>query len=271
VQSFKLPSTTNAYVAIRAIDAAGNVGLPALAEFNSGVSLPAIGRCVHAAKAHTGEWAGSHCTVEAHAKGEYNFLAGPGPKPKLSGTLGSATLETVGGSKVTCSGGSTAGGFTSAKAESLTLTLTGCKRSTGGEACQSLGAKGGEIVTGALEGEVGFISGRATSKPVIGLDLKHEGALVTAECGSALSKSVLTVEGSVIGTVSPTAFMTLEQTIKFSAIAGLQSPERFEEGVKDTLLETLVSGSEKTTEQAGVTVTAKDASEEPMEIKTRVI
>ena len=75
----------------------------------------------------------------------------------------------------------------------------------------------------------------------------------------------------MIGTVSPTALMTLEETVKFNAIAGLQSPERFEEGVKDTLLETVVSGTEKTTEQAGLTVTAKDTSEEPMEIKTRVV
>ena len=95
--------------------------------------------------------------------------------------------------------------------------------------------------------------------------------MITAECGSGLSKSLLTVEGSVIGTVTPTAKMTLEETIKFKAIAGLQQPEHFEEGVKDTLVETLVAGTEKTTEQAGLTVTALDKSEEPMEIKTSVV
>src|SRR5207253_10104988 len=75
-QSFKLPSGTKAYVAIRAIDEQGNIGLPAVAEFNSGAALPAIGRCVHAAARRTGEWIGSKCTDEAHGTGEYNFLAG---------------------------------------------------------------------------------------------------------------------------------------------------------------------------------------------------
>src|SRR5207248_4635851 len=165
-QSFKLPSNTRAYVAIRAIDEQGNVGLPAVAEFNTGAALPAIGRCVHAAAPHTGEWRGTKCTSEARGKGEYNFLAGPGPKPKTTGTLGAATLETVGGAKVTCAGGSDAGEYLSSKRESRTLTLTGCKRASGGEACQSLGAKAGEIVTSALDGEVGFISGRGTRQSV---------------------------------------------------------------------------------------------------------
>jgi hypothetical protein len=270
-QSFKLPATTKAYVAIRAVDEQGNIGLPAVAEFNSGVALPAIGRCVHVATPHTGEWAGSHCTVERHGKGEYNFFAGPGPKKSISGTLGVATLETVGGSKVTCTGGSTTGEYASAKTETLTLTLTGCKRGSTGESCQSLGSGSGQIVTSALEGEVGFVSGRATRKPVIGLDLRHEGAWITAECGSGLSKSLLTVEGSVIGIVSKTAVMTLEETLKFKAKAGIQEPEHFEEGVNDTLLETLTSGTSKTTEAAGLTVTGIDKSEEPMEIKTRVV
>ena len=65
--------------------------------------------------------------------------------------------------------------------------------------------------------------------------------------------------------------MTLEETVKFKAIAGVQQPEHFEEGAKDTLVEKLVGASENTTEQAGLTVTALDKSEEPMEIKTSVV
>jgi hypothetical protein len=267
-QSFKLPAGTKAYVAIRAIDEQGNIGLPAVSEFNSGAALPAIGRCVFVE--HGGEWVGRKCTYEAHGKGHYNFLSGPGPKRKITGALGAATLETVGKAKVTCSGGSTAGEYTGGKTETLTLTLIGCKRSSG-EPCHSPGSSSGEIVTSALEAEAGFISGRASKKPVVGLDLKHEGPMIAAECGTGLSKTVLTVEGSVIATVSKTAVMTLEETLKFKAAAGLQEPERFEEDVKDTLLETLVAGTEKTTEQAGLTVTALDKSEEPMEIKTAAL
>ena len=103
------------------------------------------------------------------------------------------------------------------------------------------------------------------------LDLKREGPMITAECGAGLSKAILTVEGSVIGTVTPTAKMTLEETVKFKAVAGLQQPEHFEEGAKDTLVEKIAGVSENTTEQAGLTVTALDKSDEPMEIKTRVV
>src|SRR5258708_669010 len=119
-QSFKLPSGTSGYVAIRAVDEQGNMGLPAATEFNSGVALPAIGRCVHVESG--GEWIGTHCTVEAHGKGHWSFLAGPGPKKKITGTLGAATLETAGASKVTCTGGSTSGEYTGAKTETITLT-----------------------------------------------------------------------------------------------------------------------------------------------------
>jgi PKD repeat protein len=268
-QSFKLPAGMKAYVAIRALDEQGNIGLPAVAEFNPGVALPAIGRCLPAS-GRTGEWVGPKCTHDAHGKGRYNFFSAPGPKPKITGTLGAGTLETVGKARVTCSGGSTAGEYTGAKTETLTLTLNGCKRSSGG-ACQSAGSAAGEIVSLPLEGEVGFISGRATKRPVIGLDLKREGPMITAECGVGLSKAILTVEGSVIGTVTPTAKMTLEETVKFKAVAGLQQPEHFEEGAKDTLVEKIAGVSENTTEQAGLTVTALDKSDEPMEIKTRAI
>src|SRR5207302_6884304 len=135
--------------------------------------------------------------------------------------------------KTTCSGGSVSGEYTGGQKESLTLTLTGCKRA--GEACSSVGAGAGEIVSSALEAAVGYISGRGTKKPVIGLDLKREGALQTATCGSGLAKTVLTVEGSVIGVITPTARMRIEETLKFTASQGRQAPESFQEGAADTL------------------------------------
>ena len=76
-QSYTLPANVQTYVAIRAVDDQGNVGLPASAEYNPGAPLPALGRCVHAAAKNTGEWHGAHCVGFAHGKGSYNFLAGP--------------------------------------------------------------------------------------------------------------------------------------------------------------------------------------------------
>src|SRR5581483_4363403 len=66
-QSFALAAGAEQYVAIRAVDEQGNVGLPAVAEFNGGPPLPALGRCVKVAN-RTGEYQGSQCLTERHGK-----------------------------------------------------------------------------------------------------------------------------------------------------------------------------------------------------------
>ena len=265
-QSYTLPADVENYVAIRAIDDQGNIGLPASTEYNPGAPLPALGRCVKATVKNTGEWRGPRCVGFAHGKGPYNFLAGPGTAGKLTGTLSAVTLETLGGAKITCGGGSGQGEYTGAKTSTLTLTLTGCERMSDREPCQSAGAGSGQIATNALEGELGFItSGLKTS---VGLDLKHEPALATFECTTSglPGKELVSLEGSVIGSIKAIDGMVSGFTLAFKAKAGKQLPEAFEGGAKDTLTTSIVGG---TSEQTGLNATLTIADEEEFEIKAK--
>jgi hypothetical protein len=268
-QSFALPDATQRYVAIRAVDEQGNLGLPATAEFNSGPPLPSLGRCVKAAR-HTGEYKDAACVTEAHGTGGYNWLAGPGEHAKFSGQLGAVMLETVAGKKIACSAGASQGEYTGPGGETVTLTLSGCERPSTHAACQSAGSAPGQVVTSALEGELGFI--RSGEKPIVGLDLKREPALAALECASAApgGKEVVLLEGSAIGSVKAIDKMEAQLTQTFVAKHGVQKPEQFEQGVKDTLTTTIVAGLEKSGEQTGLSATQVAANEEPLEIKAKV-
>ncbi len=253
-------------MAIRAVDDQGNVGLPASAEYNPGAPLPALGRCVQAPAKKTGEWHGAHCVGYAHGKGSYNFLPGPGAAKKLTGKLGALTLETVGHAKITCQSGTGQGEYASSKGLTITLTLSGCERPSSHQSCQSVGSPNGQIVTSALEGELGFIT--SGLKIVVGLDLKHEPALATFECTTTglPGKEVVAIEGSAIGPIKVIDSMVSGFTVAFKATAGKQSPEQFEGAAKDTLVTSIVGGA---AEQAGLTATLTLTNEEPLEIKAK--
>jgi len=265
-QTYTLPANVEDYVAIRAIDEQGNVGLPASAEYNPTVALPALGRCVKAAVKKTGEWRGSHCVGFAHGKGAYNFLPGPGAGQKFTGQLGALTLETVGKAKITCNSGSAQGEYTGAKTLTVTLTLSGCERPSGHEPCQSIGGSSGQITTNALQGEYGFIS--SGKKLSVGLDLEHEPALASFECATAAlpGKELINLEGSAIGPIKKLDAMVPSFTVTYKATAGRQVPEQFEGTPKDTLLTAIVGGS---SEQTGLTATLTLTNEERLEIKAR--
>jgi len=265
-QSYTLPANVQTYVAIRAVDDQGNVGLPVSAEYNPGAPLPALGRCVKAAVKKTGEWRGPHCVGFAHGKGPYNFLPGPGAAKHLTGNIGGLTLETVGHAKISCQKGTGQGEYTSSKGLTITLTLSGCERPSTNQPCQSVGSPNGQIATSALEGELGFITSGA--KTVVGLDLKHEPALANFECATTglPGKEVVAIEGSAIGPIKVIDSMVSGFTVAFKATAGKQSPEKFEGAAKDTLLTSVVGG---TSEQTGLTATLTLTNEERLEIKAK--
>ncbi len=265
-QTYALPAGVETYVAIRAVDDQGNVGLPASAEYNPGAPLPALGRCVKAAVKKTGEWRGAHCVGFAHGKGADNFLPGPGAANKFTGHLGAVTLETVGQAKIACSSGSAQGEYTGSKTLAATITLAGCERPSTHEPCQSVGGASGQIATNALEGEYGFIS--SARKLSVGLDLRHEPALATFECTTAAlpGKELVNLEGSVIGSIKKFDSMVSAFTVTYKATAGKQLPEAFEGAAKDTLVTSVVGGS---AEQTGLTATLTLTNEERLEIKAK--
>jgi hypothetical protein len=265
-QSYTLPATVQTYVAVRAVDEQGNIGLPASVEYNPGPPLPALGRCVRAGVAKTGEWEGSRCVGFAHGKGGYDFLPGPGAARKLTGRFGAVTLETTTKAKIACSGGSAQGEYTGSEGLTTTLTLTGCERASDHQPCQSVGGASGQVVTNALRGQLGLISSAAT--PVVGLDLASQPSLATFECTSAgvAGRELLALQGSVIGRLVKIDEMVTGFTVTYSARSGRQAVESFEGGAADTLLTTTVGGA---SEPTGLTATLTISSEEPLEVKAK--
>jgi uncharacterized protein (DUF362 family) len=110
----------------------------------------------------------------------------------------------------------------------------------------------------------------------VGLDLKPA-APIAFDCGivSEETHALISLEGSVIGTIKPPNVMRATFKVVYTATGGKQIPEQFEGGVKDTLTLNKTIGLETTTEQAGLTIIGIEEkpkpliveNEEPIEIK----
>jgi alpha-tubulin suppressor-like RCC1 family protein len=237
--------------------------------------LPEFGRCVPVKKG-TGQYKGAQCLVPAGGKGTYNWLPGPGGKPKFAASAGPVTLETVGGLKVKCSSGDFTGEYTGTKTASVTLALVGCLNGATLQKCQTTPIKEAEIETPPIEAELGFIKGG--ERPQVGLDLKPAPP-IAFDCGTFGEEThmLVSVEGSAIGAIQPANSMRSTFKVIYTASKGKQVPERFEGGVTDTLTLQRTVGSTTTTEQAGLTIIGIEEkpkpliveNEEPIEIKAK--
>jgi hypothetical protein len=235
--------------------------------------LPTLGRCQKTVGEKQGKVTLYHggyvdpgCIEEnmPHT-GQYEWVPGPGPANKFTGTSAAVTLETVGKAKVKCAASHTEGEYTGAKSATATVTLTECSRVSTGAACQSAGAGAGEIRTPVLAATLGFIKDEPVGNELlmsVGWDLSHEPSVASAECGAA--KEPLLITGSVIAPVSTVNKMVAGYTLKYTQAAGKQIPEAFEEQPKDTLSASFGSGP---SEQAGLKATEKIANGEKLEIK----
>ncbi|HEX5224103.1 MAG TPA: hypothetical protein VFW29_03130 [Solirubrobacteraceae bacterium] len=236
------------------------------------LKLPEIGRCVKATSEKVGRETVSHglygdsgCTFEVPQHvGKFEWEPGAVAK-HFSGAGKTTTLETVGKKKVTCTGSSTTGEYTSTKTASLSITLTGCVNAVGKEPCTSSGASSGELRTGTMATELGFIKDVVTPegpRAALGWDLAQSPAFISATCGA--SKEALSVTGSVIAPITPIDKMVPAYSLAFKAKAGLQSPESLEEQPKDVLSARFGSGSG---EQAGLNGAIKVTNQEKLEFK----
>jgi hypothetical protein len=235
-------------------------------------ALPELGRCVKVTGVKEegetvfhGAFEDATCVAENLGNiGKYEWIPGPGPQSKFTGTSAATVLETVGHAAIKCSAGTFAGEYTGPKTSTETIKLTGCQRTSTKQACQSAGAAAGEIVSSPLEGALGFVQDSYEGETLhlsVGLDVKHSPSLVAAECG--FSKEAVVVEGSVIGPFGSVDKMVAANTVKYKASGGKQAPEAFEGGPTDTLLAHFGAGSE----QAGLTSTEKITNGEKLEIK----
>jgi len=235
---------------------------------------PEYGRCIRVPAEKVGKTTVYHggfaatCLVASGTHtGRYEWEAGVLKTPfKTKLTSGSVTLESaVKSSKMTCTGEASTGEYTGHKSVgAVVLTLTGCVRST--EKCSSTGAAAEEIVTNALEGELGVVELGATgASNKIGLDLypvEKTGPVMEFSCGV----NTVSVRGSVIVPVKANK-MSLTQALKAKASKGKQKPESFVGELKDVLE---VSFSGAPFEQAGLTLTATQTNEEAVEVNSVV-
>jgi hypothetical protein len=243
--------------------------------------LPEIGRCIKVGAG--GEFRGVRCLRSEPGAGNYSWFSGPGEKKKFSGTLKEPiTLEThgAGSAVISCGSAEAEGEYTGPKNLKVTkLVFHGC---AGAAPCENeVGSTVGEIGAKELEGELGFISHPKRLK--VGWDLKSASGsnLASFECGATeLSGKSLgngikrELQGSVIGRIEPLNRMIPEYALADELKKGVQFPERFEKGVKDTLT-TLVGekppGTGKTSE--ATTFVARDLikNEEPLEVLGRCV
>jgi|GEM_PF-754368 hypothetical protein len=175
-----------------------------------------------------------------------------------AGTI--ATLETVGRTKMTCTGESSAGSITGAKTvASVQIKLTGCE--SAGVKCTTAGLAEGELESTGLEGVLGIEritvkEGKETSH--IALDLYpvgRTGAFLEYTCNGG---SPQTLSGSLLAPVTA-GKMLASATLKYTATAGKQKPEQLEGGAPEFLTSSLF-------EEVGLTVASTQTSEEAIEI-----
>jgi hypothetical protein len=245
---------------------------------------PEFGRCV-LAPPKTGTYAGSHCIALATnpGKGKYNWLPGPGANPKFSVSVNTAVLSSTGAAKatITCPSGEAEGEYTGAKTVKLkTLVFRNCQKAGAKTVfesfCQNIGAFRGQITANELAGELGYIL-HVEKKTKVGLDLKAATgkAIASFECGGALEQgemgtglgTLYELEGSVIGRIKLLNRMTTENFVTYTVAGGAQVPEKFEGGVKDTLI--LLTGVAKTAEPATLATIAEVENGEALEVKSR--
>jgi YVTN family beta-propeller protein len=245
--------------------------------YTVGANAPEFGRCVKVPSekvgtktVYHGGFTAASCLVKSETHtGQYEWEAGvlnTHFTTKLKAAL-KVTLETVNGSKVTCTGETSTGEYTGLKTVGdVVLTLTGCELVSSKAKCASAGGATGEIVTKQLEGQLGIDTlGETAAKDKIGLDLfpvGKTGPLMEFSCAG----TTVSVQGSVIVPVTANK-MLLTVNVRASAKKGKQKPENFVGDLKNVFDESFNGAA---VEQAGLTFTTTQTNEEPVEVNSVV-
>jgi hypothetical protein len=241
---------------------------------------PEYGRCIKEGPKELSKYDNAKCLklasedpgseAEKLKKGNYVWHPGAPPKAGFTAALEPSTisnLETKVGTKVTCTGFSSAGKYTGFKTVSVQKTdFSGCE--SGGIKCNTVGAGVGVIKAKELEGELGVItSGVPHTKDKIGNVLWPAGGTPTSgsefaefACGGLPVK----VKNSIIAPVTANA-MKLTPKVKYTSSKGVQKPMRFEGG-PDTFLEGTVGAGPY--EPFGIAAKTIQTNEEGVEIRS---
>jgi hypothetical protein len=211
-------------------------------------ALPEVGHCVPVAVG-TGEYTGGNCiTRETGTKGKWNWMPASATENITFEGAGTAVkLATAGHATIECVVTNVTGTFTGPKTATAKMEFQGCKN-TLEEQCHSAGAEN-QIVSPPLEAELGFIRNEEVEGKLrikVGIDFKAQTPftqMMVYQCGEG-GLETASVEGSVIATDKPINTRTTKNNLFFSVkrLKQLQEPEKFQEGLKDTLTTTFTSG-----------------------------
>lgn len=155
----------------------------------------------------------------------------------FTGTVGPASLETKGGTKITCKAGTAKGEVTGAtKTENNITEFTGCE--TGGFPCENAGA--GVINTNNLAGSLGAVSSTKDGIRLYNQSTGRGGELAAFTCAGGAVKVV--VKGSVIGELTGASGKTVgegklpntKSELVFAQSHGIQKYTKFTEGEAGT-------------------------------------
>jgi hypothetical protein len=207
--------------------------------------FPEFGKCEAVAK---GAYLDAGCTERAatSTSGTFRWVKPlENPETVLSAG-GPAVLEDVNGNAVDCESSTSSWKLplrTNYKVIDAVIHFHGCHDPGLASSCHSEGAEPSEVVTGELEGFLGFVSGRETFEPVAGLSLlpmdkKVHKAFGQFKCGIRTITIGSRHGGgqSVISTIAPLNTMTSTFTRDYATSGvGVQAIERFQGGTLDIL------------------------------------
>jgi hypothetical protein len=249
------------------------LAISAVAAATASAEAPEFGRCLKTKAGGGTKYTTAKCTVVASGEKE-NFewssafgsakpLEQAGFTTKLKPET-IATLQTIGGTKVTRKGETSGGSYTGNKTVGgIILKFTGCE--TAGGQCNSAGKGAGVITWNELSGVLGiWRTGETKAKDKPGISLKPTTGEQLVEFACAGGGLSVQVRGAVILPVPGNA-MKLSTTVKLVAAKGKQTPERFVGGPQEVLECKFAAAA---CEQCGLSMTMIWTNEEKVEVST---
>jgi hypothetical protein len=256
---------------------------------------PEFGRCEKVAgemvgrrTVHHGAYSNPGCTkASPKVKGKYEWFPGV-VKAHFTAVSEPGTkvlFEIVDGKKISCTGETDSGEYTTPKLEqNVVFTFTGCnfEERLGVEnltyPASSEGAKEGEIVTEPTECELGVVGKGATpAMDNLGLSCAEEGEFMWLKWkvrGYIAYEYELCLRGWWFLTTKANSMSISPTTLKSAQSKGVQKIERFVEGPPEPLEATLNQGPEPleatrnrggSFERAGLALTSVQTNEEAVE------
>jgi len=189
------------------------------------------GKATQVGKEYKGQYTTKECSEASKVQtgGKFELEKGFGKKVTFSAKSGKSILASAEVPEVMeCASTSSTGELTGAKeVKNVVITSLGCE--AGGFKCTSAGARPGQIITNPLRGELGYIAGKGTSTPTVGLLLVQEKTAYAAEfdCEELLVRTQGPLIAEVTGDINT---ISTESVDTFRQSAGTQQYSSFEGG-----------------------------------------